>query len=117
MTETVQGDNVNLAPGVVDTIISIAVQEIDGVASLRSDVTGGFFSRIANKPSTFGIESSFNDNGKLDVDLHIEVEGGYAIPELADKVRHAVADALSAQARIEVNSVDIFIDGIRFEHN
>ncbi len=47
--------------------------------------------------------------------MHVDVFYGYVLPELAEKLREAIADALLVQAGIEVNSIDIYIDGIQFE--
>lgn len=117
MTQPQAKDNITLAPGVIDTIISIAVSETEGVASLGDPVVSGFFTKLANKPSTSGIESRRDDDGKLEVTLHITVEYGFVLPELAASVRQAVADALRVQVGIEVSFVDIYIDGISFNQN
>ena len=53
-------------------------------------------------------------DGKLQVALHIEVYHGQVLPELAARLREAVADALLVQVGLEVASVDIFVDGIQF---
>lgn len=117
MTDKISMDNMTLAPGVVDTIISITVREQEGIASLGNPVASGFFSRLVNKPSTTGIESHYDEDGKLAIALHIYVNYGYVLPELAEKLRQAIADALRVQVGIEVSSVDIFIDGIQFTQN
>lgn len=116
MTDKQSIDNMTLAPGVIDTIIAIAVGEHEGVASLGTPA-GGFFAKIANKPSTSGIESRYNDEGKLDIVLHLIVNYGYVLPEMAEKLRQAIADALMMQVGVEVGSIDIFIDGIQFSQN
>ena len=107
-------DGMSLAPGVVETIISIAANEVEGVASVGSYATSGLRSMLAAKPSTSGIETSVNDEGQLEVVLHIEVYYGQVLPDLAAKLREAVADALLVQVGVEVASVDVYVDGIQF---
>lgn len=116
MTNKQVTDNISLAPGVIDTIISIATNEQEGVASLGKPA-GGFFAKLAKRPSTSGIETNYNEDGKLDITLHIEVESGYVLPELAEKLRQSVADALFVQVGVEVGSIDIYVDGIQFSQN
>lgn len=77
----------------------------------------GFFTKLANKPSTSGIESRRDEEGKLEITLHLTVEYGYVLPELAANIRQAVADALLMQVGVEVSFVDIYIDGISFGQN
>ena len=105
MSNDLNVDGMSLAPGVVETIISIAANEVEGVASVGS---------LVAKPSTAGIETVLDADGKLQVALHIEVYHGQVLPELAARLREAVADALLVQVGLEVASVDIFVDGIQF---
>ena len=114
MTQNQTNENISLAPGVVDTIIAITVNGTDGVASLGTS-SGGFFARLFNKPSTNGIETHFNEEEKLEITLHISVEYGHVLPELAEKLRQSISDALLVQVGIEVASIDIYVDGIQFE--
>lgn len=117
MTQAQAKDNITLAPGVIDTIISITVGDMEGVASLGDPVVSGIFTKLANKPSTSGIESRRDEDNKLEVTLHITAKYGYALPQLAADIRQAVADALRVQVGVEVASVDIFVDSISFDQN
>ena len=107
MTDQMNVEGLSIAPGVMETIISVAASEVDGVASLGSFATSGIRSMLANKPSTSGIETS--------VAVHVEVYYGYVLPELAAQLRSAIAEALATQAGVEVSSVDVYIDGLQFK--
>ena len=39
---------------------------------------------------------------------------GQVLPEVADRVRTAIADAVASQVGVEVSSVDVYVDGIQF---
>ena len=97
-----------LAPGVVETIVSIAVSEVEGVACVGSAGAQGRGIRavFGQKPSTQGIEITVNED--------IEVYYGFVLPEVASSLRQAVADAVASQVGVEVASVDVYIDGIQF---
>lgn len=114
MSNELNVQGMSLAPGVVETIISIAANEVEGIASVGSFATSGLRSMLASRPSTVGIETDVDEEGKLVVTLHVEVCYGQVLPELAAKLRQAVADALLIQVGIEVGSVDVYIDGIQF---
>lgn len=105
-----------LAPGVVETIVSIAVSEVEGVACVgsASPANRGLRSVFGQKPATQGIEISVDDDGKLVVVVRIEVYYGYVLPDVAANLRQAVADAVASQVGVEVGSVDVYIDGIQF---
>lgn len=115
MTQSDATKNMTLAPGVIDTIISIATSEHDGVACVGSPVVSGFRSLFFQAPSTSGIETKFNAQDELEIELHITVFYGYVIPELADQLRTTIAEALLVQAGVRVSQIDIFVDGIQFK--
>ncbi len=114
MTETVTSENMTLAPGVIDTIISISATETEGVASIGSPVTSGIRAMFAAGPSTSGIETSYAEDGTLEVVVHVNVFYGFVLPDVAEKLRQAIVDALAVQVGVTVSRVDVFIDGIQF---
>lgn len=115
MTDTFDAKKMSLAPGVIDTIISIAVGEVEGVASVGSPTSANsIWAKLMSKPSSDGIKTELTPDGELKVTVHIEVYHGYVLPDLAAQVRSYVSDALLVQLGIVVASVDIYIDAIRF---
>ena len=107
-------DGMAIAPGVVETIVSIAVNDVDGVASVGSHATSGIRSALAGKPSTQGIDVEVDDNDELHVTVHVEVYYGYVLPDLADAIRQAVDQAVASQVGLDVGSIDVFVDGLQF---
>lgn len=101
-----------VAPSVVETIITYAVKEVEGVASIGSS-PAGLLNKIS-KPAPPSIEVSVSDDKKIEVAVHINVKYGFVLPEVAANVRKAIADAVAAQVGTEVSYVDVYIDGIEF---
>lgn len=110
-------DGMAIAPGVLETIVSLAAQSVDGVACVGDPTTSGIRSIIGGgKPSTQGIEVDYDDDGKLRISLRLHVKSGQVLPELAANVRRAIDDAVNSQVGVSVGSVDIYIDGIQFDN-
>ena len=110
-------DGMAIAPGVVETIISLAARDVDGVASVGDPTTSGIMTFIGGgKPSTQGIEVDVDENNELHVSVIMQVKSGYVLPDLAANVRQAIADAVNTQVGVQVSAVDVFIDGIQFEY-
>lgn len=108
-------DGMAIAPGVLETIVSLAAQSVEGVVSVGDPTTSGIRSIIGGgKPSTQGIEIENDEDGKLHVSLRLHVKSGQVLPELAANVRKAIDDAINSQVGISVGSVDVYIDGIQF---
>ena len=104
-----------VAPGVLETIVSIAVSEVDGVACVGPAATSGLMNIFGGKPSPQGIDITANEEGQLQVTVHVDACYGYVLTELAAKIRSAVADAVAIQVGLTVASVDIYIDGVQFQ--
>lgn len=102
-----------VAPGVVETIVSIAVAEVEGVASVGTSGVGGIRS-VLGKQSPQGIEIVADEAGQLNVSVRIEVFYGHVLPDVAAAVRTAVADAVAGQVGLSVANVDVYIDGVQF---
>ena len=115
MSNELSVEGMSIAPGVVETIISIAANEVDGVASVGSFATSSIRSMLAAKPSAAGIEVDVDDDGRLRITIHVEVYYGYVLPELAAALRGAIAESLATQAGVDVSAVDVYIDGIQFK--
>lgn len=107
-------DGMALAPGVVETIVTISAKEVEGVASVGGSGVSGLKSIFNSKTGTPGVELEVTDNNALLVAVHIEVYAGYVLPDVATALRQAVADAVKGQVGIAVESVDVYIDGVQF---
>ena len=110
-------EGMTIAPGVVETIISLAARDVEGVASIGPATTSGLMDLIGGgRPSTQGIEVTTDENDELHVSIRMDVKSGNVLPDLAANVRRAVVDAVATQVGVKVASVDIYIDGIQFEY-
>lgn len=107
-------DGMALAPGVAETIVSIAASNVEGVACVGSSSATTLFSRLVKKPATSGIEVELDENDGLVVMVRIEVYYGYVLPDVAASVRESIANAVESQIGLQISSIDIYIDGIQF---
>ena len=111
-------DGVSIAPGVVETIISLAAAEVPGGSGVG---TAGAISAIAaafnagKAIPTTGIKLAKGEDGKLSVEITIQAYYGYRLTEVAENVRLAIADAIKGQTGADVASVDVYVDGLSFE--
>ena len=110
-------EGMTIAPGVVETIISLAARDVEGVASIGPATTSGLMDLIGGgRPSTQGIEVTTDENDERHVSIRMAAKSGNVLPDLAANVRRAVVDAVATQVGVKVAAVDIYIDGIQFEY-
>lgn len=103
-----------VAEGVVETIVTIAVQDVEGVASLSSAHANGILGALGRKASGGSVEVVVNEDDTVSVAVRVVALYGNPLPELAQSIREAVADAVVTQIGITVSEVNVFIDGIQF---
>ena len=106
-----------IAPGVAESIVALAIAQVEGVAQVGQkavSVSGGVLGALSKKPSNIGV-LILEEEGQITVEVHLKLYYGYRLQEVAANIRATVADALLAQACIQVARVNITIDGIIFK--
>ncbi len=106
-------DSMAIAPGVVETIITLAVRDVAGVASVGS-APSGIRSLLSFNQSAEGVKVNVSEDNSVEVSVSLRVFSGFSLNEIADNVRAAVADAVLSQVGLTVSRVDIRVDGITF---
>ncbi|MDR2586972.1 MAG: Asp23/Gls24 family envelope stress response protein [Coriobacteriales bacterium] len=115
MDEKLMDEGLTIAPGVIETIVSLAVAQVDGVARVCAPrLSRGVISALGRKHPAQGILIMADDDEQIIVAVHVHVFYGYRLQEVADKIRLAVADTLSGQVGIDAASVDVYVDGVQF---
>jgi uncharacterized alkaline shock family protein YloU len=103
-----------VAPGVVETIVSLAVSQVEGVAVVGgSKISDGVISVFNKKQHVPGVIVTAED-GEITVEVRVQVYFGYKLPTLSAQIRSIVDDAMKSQVGIEVAAVNVYIDGIQF---
>ncbi len=121
MIKTDQGysiDGITIAPGVVETVISLAAAEVEGVASVGSaDAFSAIIAAFNAGKSipTNGIEVDIDEQENVHISIDIRARYGFRLVDIADGVRTAIADALKGQIGVDVASVDVHIEALTFE--
>ncbi len=107
---------IGISRNVVSAIVSRAVEQLEGVASVgEKDFAANLvsvFTKNAN-PAPEPVEASVSDD-RLNITVHLAVFYGYPFTKLAENVRTAVAEAIRGQVGHEVGIVDVCIDSLVF---
>ncbi len=116
MSQEIYISGIGIAPEVLATVVSHALEEIEGIASvgvkdLASNLVSMFSARsTAGSPA---VEAVVEDDS-LAITVHLVVFFGYPFKKLAEVAREAVAHAVDAQVGVDVARVDVCIDGLVF---
>ena len=76
----------------------------------------GFFQLLKVESLTKGIKVYVEEN-KISIDFHIIVEYGTNISAIADNIVSTVKYKLESCLELEVENINIFVEGVRVEGN
>ena len=105
---------VQIADEVVAIIAGLAATEVKGVASMYGNITNGLVAKLGMKNLSKGVKISVEE-GEVVVDLAINLEYGYNIPDVTANVQDRVKSAIETMTGLIVESVNIRIAGVNLE--
>ena len=113
MSDEIRLDGLGVAPGVLDTIVTVAVEGVEGVAAIGSSGIAGLV-QSARKGAARAVDVCVDEDGGLTATVHIQVIYGHKLKDVAVAVQQAVAEAVESQVGGEIATVDVFVDGLVF---
>jgi len=115
MSDEIKLEGLGVAPGVVDTIVTLAAEGVEGVAAVGSTGLAGLVQKGVAKGTSRPVDVTAAEDGSVSVNVHIHVVYGQQLLEVGRAVQTAVADAIASQVGVPVSAVDVYVDGISFE--
>lgn len=106
-------DGLAISHEVVETIVCLAVEKLDGVVCVGESKLSSGVNKILHSSSAAhkALEFAVLDKG-LAISIRLTVFFGYSFTQLAEEVRSVLASTIRAQLGVELSSVDVFIDHI-----
>jgi len=113
MSDRLEFDGLSVAPNVIETIVRIASEQVEGVAAVGgTPITGA---AAVFKPRMPSIEVSAPEGEALEVAVYITADYGLNLPQLGAAVQASVLDALASQLGVESADVDVYIEALDFK--
>ena len=113
MPQEIKIDGIGISPDVLTAIVSRAVSDVEGIASVGvKDLATNLVSMMLSSKAPASEPAV--DGDKLALTVRVVVFFGYPFKKLAEAVRAAVVAAIDAQVGVEVERVDVCIDGLVF---
>jgi uncharacterized alkaline shock family protein YloU len=114
MSEEIRLEGLGVAPGVLDTIVTVATESVEGVAAVGAPGIAGLVQKGARKGAARAVEVLVSEDAKLSVSVHVQVTHGHRLREVAASIQQAVGEALTSQVGVAVTEVDVYVDGLVF---
>jgi uncharacterized alkaline shock family protein YloU len=113
VTEEIRFEGLGIAPGVLDTIVTVAAQSVEGVAAIGAPGIAGLVQR-GRKGTARPVDICRTESDGMSVTVHVQIEYGRNLRKVGAAVQKAVADAMKSQVGVDVDAVDVYVDGVVF---
>ena len=104
--------NVTFNKNIVLSVINLATKEIAGVSSLVANF-GATLKRWFSNNYYEGVKLT-NINGKLNVDVYINVYYGYNVSEISYRVQENIKNSLASMVEVDIDKVNVHVLGVDF---
>lgn len=114
MSEEIRLEGLGVAPGVLDTIVTLAAESVDGVAAVGASGIAGLVQKGSRKGTSRAVDVTVAEDGAVTASIHVQVAYGLKLREVAAAVQLAVTEAITSQVGVPVAAVDVYVDGLVF---
>ena len=101
------GGVVSQSRSVLNDIVTIAVKEVQGVASI--------YSRGGGKKTNSGVKIEFMDNHSVIVDVSVNIFFGCGVPDAAFAIQENVKQSVETMTEFKVKAVNVSVLSVEFE--
>lgn len=114
MSDEIRLEGLGIAPGVLDTIVTLAVEGVEGIAAVGAPGIAGLVQKGSRKGTQRAVDVTVSEDGQVSVTAHVQVEYGRNLRDVGRAVQAAVVDAVASQVGVDVVSVDVYVDAVVF---
>jgi uncharacterized alkaline shock family protein YloU len=105
---------VHIADEVIAIIAGMAATEVDGVAGMVGNFTGGLVELLGKKNLSKGVSVTVGD-GTVSLELSIIIDYGSALVEVTKSAQEKVKTAVETMTGLDVKEVNIRVAGVNVE--
>jgi uncharacterized alkaline shock family protein YloU len=97
---------------VMSAIAGYETARVDGVAGMSEGVADGIAKKLAGDTASRGVRVTFDDSGRVTIDLSIIARYGTVIPEVCRRVQETVLGAIRRMTESAVVAVNVHVQGV-----
>ena len=112
VTQIQDNGTIMISEEVIATIVSHAVEEVEGVVSLSTKPGADIADMIGKKNWGKGMKIVIGENNDVTVDCNVIIGYGQSVVTVAQSVQQAVTAALESTTGVKVAAVNINVCGI-----
>ena len=105
---------VQVSNEVVAIIAGLAATEVKGISAMAGNITKELVSKLGMKNLSKGVKVDIL-SGVVSVDVAVNIDYGYNIPETCRKVQEKIKAAIENMTGLEVSDVNVHVAGVDME--
>ena len=107
--------SVVISDSVMCIIAGLAALEVEGISSMYGNIGASQITRSEMNKISKCVKIAEEGEGKIRVQLALNIKYGYNLPDVTKKVQERVKDSLENMTGIQVSSVNISISDVRMQ--
>lgn len=108
------GEQIKIDPSVLEVILGIAAEKIDGVVSMRESFASGIRHVFGRDDRGEGVNVSVDENHKLIADVYVYLEAGVNVPAVGIELQKVLKQQLMQMTDLELKAINIHVVGLIF---
>ena len=107
VTQTQENGSVLISEDVLITIVTHAIEEVEGVVGLNAKPGADIVELIGKKGWGKGLKITIDEEDTIAVDCNITVAYGQSVVSVAGAVQASVTNALESMAGVKITAVNV----------
>lgn len=109
-----EGDQIKIDLQVLEVILGISAQKVDGVAGMCGGLKSGLSRVFGREDRGKGVAVSVDEDGELTADVYVYLKYGINVPAVAGKIQEALKQQLTQMTDMNLKSIDVHVVGLVF---
>lgn len=107
-------EQIEIDPRVLEVIMGIAAQKVDGVAGMQGNMISGINRVLGREDRHRGVNVSVDRENNIFADVYVYVEAGSYVPKVATSLQAALKDQLLQMTDLTLKEINIHVAGLVF---
>lgn len=109
-----EGDQIKIDLQVLEVILGISAQKVDGVAGMCGGLKSGLSRVFGREDRGKGVAVSVDEDGELTADVYVYLKYGINVPAVAGKIQEALKQQLTQMTDMNLKSIDVHVVDLVF---
>lgn len=108
------GEEIEIDPSVLEVIMGIAAEKIDGVAEMHGNVRSGINRVLGREDHGKGVSVNVDEEHNLIADVYISVDAGKYVPEIAMNLQKVLKQEVLQMTDLDLSEINVHVTGLKF---